>query len=78
MTNLEYIKGSGRIKQVSFEIIGFARNMMATEKSDRNIVKFAVLKSRFSGDTGSAGQASYNVSSGRLNYSENNLAFEEV
>jgi len=78
MPNLDSIKGSGSIKQISFDIIGFARNMMATEKSDRNIVKFAVLKSRFSGDTGSAGQASYNVSTGRLNYSENNLAFEEV
>ena len=58
MPNLDSIKGSGSIKQISFDIIGFARNMMATEKSDRNIVKFAVLKSRFSGDTGSAGQAS--------------------
>ena len=78
MPNLDSIKGSGSIKQISFDIIGFARNMMATEKSDRNIVKFAVLKSRFSGDTGMCGQASYNVSTGRLNYSENNLAFEEV
>jgi twinkle protein len=78
MPNLDSIKGSGSIKQISFDIIGFARNMMASEKSDRNIVKFAVLKSRFSGDTGSAGQASYNVNTGRLNYSENNLAFEEV
>ena len=78
MPNLDSIKGSGSIKQISFDIIGFARNMMASEKSDRNIVKFAVLKSRFSGDTGSAGQASYNSSTGRLNYSENNLAFEEV
>ena len=78
MPNLDSIKGSGSIKQISFDIIGFARNMMATEKSDRNIVKFAVLKSRFSGDTGPAGQASYNVNTGRLNYSENNLAFEEV
>ena len=78
MPNLDSIKGSGSIKQISFDIIGFARNMMATEKSDRNIVKFAVLKSRFSGDTGSAGQATYSASSGRLNYSENNLAFEEV
>jgi len=78
MPNLDSIKGSGSIKQISFDIIGFARNMMATEKSDRNIVKFAVLKSRFSGDTGPAGQASYNISTGRLNYNETNLAFEEV
>jgi len=78
MPNLDSIKGSGSIKQISFDIIGFARNMMASEKSDRNIVKFAVLKSRFSGDTGPCGQASYNVNTGRLNYSESNLAFEEV
>ncbi|QLF88474.1 AAA protein [Pelagibacter phage Kolga EXVC016S] len=78
MPNLDSIKGSGSIKQISFDIIGFARNMMAIEKSDRNIVKFAVLKSRFSGDTGICGQATYNVDTGRLNYNESNLAFKEV
>ena len=78
MPNLDSIKGSGIIKQISFDIIGFARNMMAAEKSDRNIVKFAVLKSRFSGDTGMCGQATYDVTSGRLNYNESNLSFEEV
>ena len=78
MPNLDSIKGSGSIKQISFDIVGFARNMMAAEKSDRNIVKFAVLKSRFSGDTGMCGQANYNVDTGRLNYNESNLAFKEV
>ncbi len=78
MPNLDSIKGSGSIKQISFDIIGFARNMMAVEKRDRNIVKFAVLKSRFSGDTGMCGQAIYNVDTGRLNYNESNLAFKEV
>jgi twinkle protein len=78
MPNLDSIKGSGSIKQISFDIVGFARNMMAAEKSDRNIVKFAVLKSRFSGDTGMCGQAVYNVGTGRLNYNESNIAFKEV
>ncbi len=78
MPNLDSIKGSGSIKQISFDIIGFARNMMAAEPSDRNIVKFAVLKSRFSGLTGPCGQATYCVISGRLNYHESNLAFKEV
>tara|TARA_R100001530_G_scaffold129164_1_gene99290 strand:- start:8551 stop:10185 length:1635 start_codon:yes stop_codon:yes gene_type:complete len=78
MPNLDSIKGSGSIKQISFDIIGFARNMMAAEKADRSIVKFAVLKSRFSGETGHCGQATYNVSTGRLNYNESNLAFKEV
>ena len=78
MPNLDSIKGSGSIKQISFDIIGFARNMMAPEPSERNVVKFAVLKSRFSGDTGMCGQATYDVASGRLNYNESNLAFKEV
>ena len=78
MPNLDSIKGSGSIKQISFDIIGFARNMMAAEKADRSIVKFAVLKSRFSGETGHCGQAVYNSSTGRLNYNESNLAFKEV
>ena len=78
MPNLDSIKGSGSIKQISFDIIGFARNMMAPEPSERNVVKFAVLKSRFSGDTGMCGQATYDVASGRLNYNESNLAFQEV
>jgi twinkle protein len=78
MPNLDSIKGSGSIKQISFDIIAFARNIMASEPSERNVVKFAVLKSRFSGDTGMCGQATYNVTSGRLNYNESNLAFQEV
>ena len=32
----------------------------------------------FSGDTGMCGQATYNVSTGRLNYNINNIAFKEV
>lgn len=78
MASMDDIKGSGSIKQISFDIIAFARNMMAVEKSERNIVKFAVLKSRFSGETGHCGQATYNPSTGRLNYNESNLAFKEV
>ena len=78
MASLDDIKGSGSIKQISFDIVTFARNMMATEKLDRNIVKFAVLKSRFTGDTGHCGQATYNNDTGRLNYNEDNLAFKEV
>ena len=51
---------------------------MATEPTDRNTVKFAVLKSRFSGDTGMAGQANYNPLTGRLGFTESTIAFKEV
>jgi hypothetical protein len=51
---------------------------MAADKQERNIVKFAVLKSRFTGDTGHCGQATYNAETGRLNYNISNIAFKEV
>jgi twinkle protein len=78
MPNLDAIKGSGSIKQISFDIIAFARNLMAIEASERNTVKFAVLKSRFSGDTGFCGQCSYNPKTGRLSYLESTLGFKEI
>ncbi len=78
LASLDDIKGSGSIKQISFDIIAFARNLMATEDSERNTIKFAVLKSRFSGNTGMAGQASYNPMTGRLSHSVDNIAFKEV
>ena len=78
LASLDDIKGSGSIKQISFDIIAFARNLMATEDSERNTIKFAVLKSRFSGNTGMAGQASYNALTGRLSHSVDNIAFKEV
>jgi twinkle protein len=78
MPNMDAIKGSGSIKQISFDIIGFARNLMAIEASDRNTVKFAVLKSRFSGDTGFCGSSKYNPETGRLSFITDNLAFKEV
>ncbi len=78
LASLDDIKGSGSIKQISFDIIAFARNLMATEDSERNTIKFAVLKSRFSGNTGMAGQASYNALTGRLSHSVDKIAFKEV
>jgi len=78
MASLDDIKGSGSIKQISFDIVAFSRNMMAAEKQERNAVKFAVLKSRFTGDTGHCGQATYNAETGRLNYNISNIAFKEV
>ena len=78
LPSLDDIKGSGSIKQISFDIVAFSRNMMAEDISDRNTVKFAVLKSRFTGDTGMCGQAKYDALTGRLQYSEDTLAFKEV
>ena len=64
--SIDDIKGSGSIKQISFDIISFSRNLVAESEDERNIVKFRVLKSRFTGLTGDAGAATYDISTSRL------------
>ena len=66
MPSLDDIKGSGSIKQISFDIIGFSRNMTAEDENERNLINFIVLKSRFTGLTGSAGAAVYDNKTTRL------------
>lgn len=68
LPSLDDIKGSGSIKQISFDIIGFARNMVAEEESERNTIKLRVLKARFTGNTGNAGATKYDPKTGRLSF----------
>lgn len=66
LPSIDDIKGSGSIKQISFDIIAFARNLIAKEDMEQRIVKFRVLKSRFTGLTGDCGSAMYNRETTRL------------
>lgn len=66
LASIDDIKGSGSIKQISFDIVAFARNLVSDDDSERNTIKFRVLKSRFTGQTGSAGAAKYTPETGRL------------
>ena len=66
MASIDDVKGSGSIKQISFDIIAFSRNLTAETDEERNKVRFTVLKSRFTGLTGPAGAAVYNRETGRL------------
>ena len=66
LASIDDIKGSGSIKQISFDIVAFARNLVATDEAERNTIKFRVLKSRFTGLTGDAGLATYNQQTCRL------------
>ena len=70
MPSLDDIKGSGSIKQISFDIIGFSRNMTAEDEEERNTINFIVLKSRFTGRTGPSGSVKYNPNTTRLTYSD--------
>jgi len=66
MPSIDDIKGSGSIKQISFDIIAFCRNMVADSETLRNTIRLRVLKSRFTGRTGDCGNTSYDTITGRL------------
>ena len=70
LASIDDIKGSGSIKQISFDIVAFARNLIAEDEVERNTVKFRVLKSRFMGRTGDAGSAVYDPKTTRLTASQ--------
>ena len=66
MASLDDIKGSGSIKQICFDIVAFARNMVSDNDREKNTVRFRVLKARYTGNTGDAGSAYYNNKTRRL------------
>ena len=66
LPTVDDIRGSGSIKQISHDIIAFARNITAETEEERNKIKTSVLKSRFTGQTGPAGITTYNADTGRL------------
>ena len=72
LPTMDDIRGSGSIKQVSFDIIAFARNMVAEDELDRNTIKMAVLKSRTVGKTGPVMGAVYSSKTGRLTACDEN------
>ena len=62
-TSLSQLRGSHAIAQLSDIVIGLERN----QQSDTpNVTTVRVLKNRFSGDTGVAGELHYNRTTGRL------------
>lgn len=67
LPSMDDIKGSGSIKQISMDIIAFARNMRHADEDIRNKIKMDVLKCRFTGLTGPVQGAKYDFETGRLN-----------
>ena len=66
MPNLDAIKGSSSIKQISFGVIGFARDQLNPDPLVRSTVNFSVLKNRYTGLTGPVASSYYNGLTGRL------------
>jgi DNA-binding transcriptional regulator WhiA len=57
---------SGSIKQISFDIIAFSRDMTNEDEYKRNLIKISCLKSRTTGLTGPCLGARYDNTTGRL------------
>jgi twinkle protein len=66
LPSIDDIRGSGSIKQISFDIIAFARNMIAENETERNTILMQVLKCRYTGLTGNVKGARYIYETGRL------------
>lgn len=66
LPSIDDIRGSGSIKQISFDIISFARNLTAESEIERNTIKMRILKSRYTGLTGNVRGAHYIYDTGRL------------
>ena len=67
LPSLDDIKGSGSIKQISMDIVAFARDSGNEDPTIRNTIEMKVLKCRHTGLTGPAGQAYYDHKTGRIN-----------
>jgi len=76
LPSMDDIRGSGSIKQISMDIIAFARNVAAEDENERNTIKTKVLKCRYTGLTGPSGTLHYQYDTGRLSkgqeFEENN------
>lgn len=64
MTNLNSLRGSHAIAQLSDMVIGLERNQQ--DSSNKNVTTVRVLKNRYSGDCGESGQLVYHPSKGVL------------
>jgi twinkle protein len=67
---MDDLKGSGSLKQISAQVISLSRDLTAECSLERNTVKIHVLKDRFSGATGPAGAYIFNDETGRLEEAE--------
>ncbi len=52
--SMDDLKGSGSLKQISFNIVGVSRNLQHEDEYERNVSQLHVLKCRETGNTGRA------------------------
>ena len=67
---MDDLRGSGSLKQISAQIFALSRNQKADDEIDRHTVKVYILKDRWSGNTGYAGDYSFDQETGRLHFAK--------
>lgn len=65
--DLDDIKSTGSIKQMSFQVMALQRNLYHSDPTLRNVVAVHVLKNRYSGRTGCADYLALDEETGRFN-----------
>lgn len=68
--NLDDLRGSGAIKQLSNSVFAVSRNQQNPDERERNTSHLHVLKCRFTGRTGDADKLYFNDTTGRLQIAE--------
>jgi twinkle protein len=77
LPTLDDIRGSGSIKQISMDVIAFARDGGSPDEEVRNTIITKVLKCRYTGLTGPSGSLSYDYKTGRMTSIDKDNDFDE-
>jgi twinkle protein len=64
--SLDDLRGSGSLKQLSWDVLALSRNQQHFDPYCRNVTKLTVLKCRFTGRTGPAGYLKFDEITGRM------------
>lgn len=64
--SLDDLRGSGSLKQLSWDVLALSRNQQHFDPYCRNVTKITVLKCRFTGRTGPAGFLAFQEDTGRM------------
>lgn len=64
--SLDDLRGSGSLKQLSWEVLGLSRNQQHPDPHCANISEITVLKCRFTGRTGAADHLLFDQTTGRM------------
>ena len=74
---LDDLRGSGSLKQLSWDVIGLSRNQQHENKRTANVTEVSVLKCRLTGRTGTADYILFNDDTGRMEMTEKPTDFHD-